>query len=116
MDIKRGQIYLADLGEGIGSEQKGFRPILVIQNYMGNRYSSTTIIACITTKKADKLLPTHCRISKDNINNLNQDSIVLLEQIRTIDKARLKKYIGELMSYDMNRIDKGLEKSLFNEV
>ena len=88
----RGEIYYANLDPVFGSEQSGFRPVLIIQNDIGNRYSPTVIVAPITSKPDVKAkLPTHCRL--DLKNCLNEPSVVLLEQLRTLDKRRFKKYI-----------------------
>lgn len=91
--IKRGDIYYADLAPIVGSEQDGIRPVLVIQNDIGNQHSPTVIVAAITSRKKT-IQPTH--ISLADVPDLKSDSIVLLEQIRTIDKLRLKGYIGAL--------------------
>jgi len=92
---QRGDMYYADLGRGIGSEQEGYRPVVIIQNNLGNKYSPTVIIAAISSKVGIKpKLPTHYYINAEN--GLELPSIILLEQIRTIDKQRLAKYIGRL--------------------
>lgn len=91
----RGDIYFADLGKGIGSEQEGYRPVVIIQNNIGNKYSPTVIVASISGKIASKAkLPTHYYLGTEN--GLGHPSVVLLEQIRTIDKRRLENYIGRL--------------------
>lgn len=91
----RGDMYFADLGKGIGSEQEGYRPVVIIQNNIGNKYSPTVIVASISGKIGSKAkLPTHYYIGAEN--GLGQPSIILLEQIRTIDKHRLENYIGRL--------------------
>lgn len=96
----RGELYYADLGTGIGSEQNGYRPVVVIQNDVGNKHSPTTIVAAISTQiKTKAKLPTHFHVSP--ACGLAQPSIIMLEQIRTIDKARLEKYIGKLSFSDM---------------
>ena len=90
---RRGQIYSADLNPVIGSEQGGIRPVLIISNDTGNRYSPTVIVAAITSRaRAKSKLPTH--IPAENFDGLEKNSIILLEQIRTIDKQRLKSYLG----------------------
>lgn len=89
--IKRGEIYYADLSPIVGSEQGGLRPVLVLQNDMGNRYSPTTIVAAITSRETKSDLPTHVKIDADGLKTA---STVLLEQIRTIDKSRLGQYVG----------------------
>lgn len=100
--VKRGEIYYADLSPVIGSEQDGTRPVLVIQNDTGNKFSPTTIVAAITSKSDKAKLPTHVIVHADG---LEMESIVLLEQIRTIDKQRLIRYSGRLGKTDMDRID-----------
>ena len=109
-EIKRGQIYYADLSPVRGSEQGGVRPILIIQNDMGNRYSPTTIVACITTRTTKNKIPTHFWL--DETCSLPKDSMVMLEQIRTIDKLRLQKYIGTISKTDLEEIDKAIKISL----
>lgn len=109
--MKRGDIYYADLSPVCGSEQGGVRPVLIIQNDMGNKYSPTTIVACLTTKCTEKhKLPTHILLNKDC--GLPKDSMALLEQIRTIDKCRLTNKVGELNEEDMHKIEHGLIISL----
>lgn len=109
--MTRGDIYYADLSPVRGSEQGGIRPVLIIQNDVGNKHSPTTIIACLTTKCAVKhKLPTHIVLSKDC--GLPKDSMALLEQIRTVDKSRLSNKIGRVSEEDMRRIEKGLLISL----
>jgi len=108
--ILRGDLYYADLNPIIGSEQGGVRPVLVIQNDVGNRHSPTVIIAAITGKTVKELLPTHCVLSAQN--GLHRESIVLLEQIRTIDKQRLKEYVGALGQEDMSAVDTALAVSV----
>lgn len=104
--IRRGDIYHADLNPVFGSEQGGYRPVLVIQNDIGNQYSPTVIIAAITSKPKSKL-PTHVAIPAD-IKGLEKDSVVLLEQLRTLDKRRLDGYIGTLDRRQMLKIDEAL--------
>lgn len=111
MEVKRGYIFFADLSPVVGSEQGGVRPVLVIQNNVGNRYSPTVIIAAITSQIDKAKLPTHVEISAVEYN-LDRDSVVLLEQIRTIDKQRLQKKITELDERVMQRIDDALRISL----
>lgn len=109
--IKRGDIYYAELNPVIGSEQGGIRPVLIISNDMGNRHSPTVIIAAITGKTQTKAkLPTHTEVK--NFEGLDRDSIVLLEQIRTIDKKRLKQYMGMMPDEAMARVDKALAISV----
>lgn len=109
--VYRGQIYYADLEPSFGSEQGGVRPVLIIQNDIGNKYSPTTIIAAITAKIYTKQnLPTHHNIHKSV--GLRSESIVLLEQVRTIDKARLREYVGRIDHLDMRQIESKLVVSL----
>lgn len=111
MTVKRGDIYYADLSPVVGSEQGGMRPVLIVQNDMGNRYSPTVIAAAITSRKFKTELPTHIRVSADGCG-LAKDSIVLLEQVRTIDKTRLREHMGALDTDEMGRIDRALSVSL----
>ena len=109
--IKRGDICCADLNPVIGSEQGGTRPVLIISNDIGNRHSPTVIIAAITGKTQTKAkLPTHTEVK--NFEGLDRDSIVLLEQIRTVDKKRLKQYMGIMPAEAMARVDKALAISI----
>ena len=101
-EIKRGEIYAVDFGAGFGSEQGGIRPSLILQNDIGNRHSPTTIVAAITGRKTKAALPTHVKIMA---KGLKTESTVLLEQIRTIDKARLGEYIGRLDSKTLAAVD-----------
>ena len=107
--IVKGAIFYADLEPSIGSEQKGIRPVLVIQNDLGNKYSPTTIIAPISTKK-DCNLPTHILIKQ--FDKIRHNSIIMLEQIRTIDKVRLKDFICFLNEEQLKEVDVALIKSL----
>lgn len=111
MNVKRGDIFFADLSPVIGSEQGGFRPVLVIQNDIGNRFSPTVIIAAITAQIQKAKLPTHVEIEKSE-GGLERDSVILLEQIRTIDKQRLTSKITHLDDALMKRVDEGLQISL----
>ena len=109
--IKRGDIFYAELNPVIGSEQGGTRPVLVISNDIGNKYSPTVIIAPITSRTHTKAkLPTHTEVK--NFDKLDKDSIILLEQIRTIDKQRLKQYVGMIPDGIMARVDKALAISI----
>ena len=105
MSVKRGDIYYADLSPVVGSEQGGIRPVLVIQNDIGNKYSPTVIAAAITSQINKAKMPTHIELAAKDYG-LNKDSVILLEQIRTIDKRRLREKIG--------RIDDGLMASVNN--
>ena len=109
MVIRRGDIYYADLRPVIGSEQGGVRPVLVIQNDIGNKHSPTTIVAAITGRKTKAALPTHVAIMT---SGLKTESTVLLEQIRTIDKARLGEYIGRLDGKTLAAVDRAIVVSL----
>lgn len=109
--IKRGELYYADLSPVIGSEQGGIRPVLVVQNDVGNKYSPTVIAAAVTSKINKARLPTHIELSA-SVYGLTKDSVVLLEQIRTIDKKRLKDKIGLLSEQTMMRVDDALLISL----
>lgn len=111
MTVKRGDIYYADLSPVIGSEQGGVRPVLVIQNDVGNKYSPTVIVAAITSQINKAKMPTHIEISADEYG-LNKDSVILLEQIRTIDKKRLKEKTGHADEELLNQIGYGLKISL----
>lgn len=109
--VKRGEIYFADLGEGVGSEQNGIRPVLIVQNDVGNKYSPTTIGALITSMSKKLDLPVHLEISKE-VSSLPQNSVVLLEQIRTIDKKRLIRKISKLDDDIMENINERIKISL----
>ena len=109
--IRRGDIYYAELNPVVGSEQGGTRPVLIISNNMGNRHSPTVIIAAITGKAQTKAkLPTHTEVK--NFEGLGRNSIVLLEQIRTVDKKRLKQYMSMMPAETMARVDKALAISI----
>ena len=110
MSVKRGEIYYADLSPVVGSEQGGIRPVLIVQNDVGNRYSPTVIAAAITSQKYKTNLPTHIELNASKCG-LAKDSIVLLEQIRTIDKRRLKEKTGELDASSMNNVNNALSVS-----
>ena len=107
MNIKRGDIYYADLSPVVGSEQGGIRPVLIVQNDVGNRYSPTVIAAAITSQKDKTELPTHIKVTAQG-SGLQRDSIILLEQVRTIDKKRLKERMGTLDLVSMDRVDQAL--------
>ncbi|MEG1311877.1 MAG: type II toxin-antitoxin system PemK/MazF family toxin [Romboutsia sp.] len=111
LDIKRGDLYYGDLSPVVGSEQGGVRPVLIIQNDIGNKYSPTVIVAAITSQINKAKLPTHIEISA-NEYGLNKDSVILLEQIRTIDKKRLREKIGCLDHDMMVKVDNSLRISL----
>ncbi len=108
MVIKRGDMFYADLSPVVGSEQGGIRPVLIIQNDTGNKYSPTVIAAAITSQTGKNKLPTHIEIGS-NDNGLKSDSVVLTEQIRTIDKSRLKEKIGHITdSQVMNKVNNAI--------
>ncbi|KKK35196.1 MULTISPECIES: type II toxin-antitoxin system PemK/MazF family toxin [Salinicoccus] len=109
--MKRGEVYLADLSPVQGSEQGGKRPVVIIQNNIGNYHSPTVIVAAITGRINKAKIPTHVEISKDTYN-LDKDSVILLEQIRTVDKKRLKEKLTYLNSDKMKEVDKALKISL----
>ena len=110
MNVHRGDIYYADLSPVIGSEQGGIRPVLIVQNDVGNRFSPTVIAAAITSQKDKTKLPTHIQVHSSE-SGLSKESIVLLEQIRTLDKRRLKECMGRLDDESMHRIDHALSIS-----
>lgn len=110
MNIKRGEIYYADLSPVVGSEQGGVRPVLIVQNDMGNRHSPTVIAAAITSQKEKARLPTHISLEAASCG-LAKDSIVLLEQVRTLDKKRLKERMGELDNDAMKKVNGALSVS-----
>jgi len=108
--VKRGDIFYADLSPVVGSEQGGVRPVLVVQNDVGNKFSPTVIISAITSQINKAKLPTHIEITADEYG-LAKDSVILLEQIRTIDKKRLKERIGRLDDELMQMVDDALTVS-----
>jgi len=108
--IRRGDIYYADLEPSRGSEQGGVRPVIIIQNDSGNRYSPTVIVAAITSRIGRPLLPTHVPIG-EAVSGLHRESLVLLEQVRTIDRSRLHDYLGSLGATEMESVEKALEIS-----
>ncbi len=110
MNVRRGDIYYADLSPVIGSEQGGIRPVLIVQNDVGNKYSPTVIAAAITSRVSKSKLPTHIEIFADKYG-LARDSVILLEQIRTLDKKRLKEKMGHLDEDVMNRVNNAITVS-----
>ena len=108
LNIRRGQIYYADLSPVVGSEQGGLRPVLIIQNNVGNSHSPTVIAAAITSRQTKHTLPTHIDFSEV----LSKDSVVLLEQIRTLDKRRLKQCMGEVSEKVMEQVNNAIKISL----
>lgn len=110
MNIRRGDIFYADLSPVVGSEQGGLRPVLIVQNDVGNKYSPTVIAAAITSKQSKAKLPTHIDVLADKVG-LSKDSVILLEQIRTIDKQRLKEKMGHLDDAVMNEVNTAISVS-----
>ena len=110
MTVKRGEIYYADLSPVVGSEQGGMRPMLIVQNDVGNRYSPTVIAAAITSQMEKSKLPTHIELHSRQCG-LSKDSIVLLEQIRTIDKKRLRERMGRIDEDSMGQVNQALSIS-----
>ena len=114
MNVKRGDVFYADLSPVVGSEQGGLRPVLIIQNDVGNRYSPTVIAAAITSRLDKADLPTHIGVAamrEEGANGLTKDSVILLEQIRTIDKRRLREKLGHMEDGVMRRVDEAISVS-----
>ncbi|MBP2663421.1 MAG: ndoA [Firmicutes bacterium] len=111
MIVKRGDIYYANLSPVVGSEQGGHRPVLIIQNDVGNKYSPTVIVAAITSQISKAKLPTHVEVNAKQYN-LEKDSVVLLEQLRTIDKRRLRDKVTHLSEEIMNKVDEAVRISI----
>ena len=112
MEYKRGEIYYANLGDGnVGSEQSGTRPVLIVQNNIGNKYSPTIVVACLTSKVFKNEIPTHVKLDARNYK-MTADSLVLCEQVKTIDKSRLMGFIGALNNNDQIRVNAALRLSL----
>lgn len=107
--MKRGEIYFADLGKNIGSEQNGIRPVIIIQNDVGNKYSPTIIVAILTTKNKCKNLPTHVKLRE---RGQLKESVIMLEQLRTIDKKRLLNKVGNITVNELDSINQALSISL----
>ncbi|MDR1606033.1 MAG: type II toxin-antitoxin system PemK/MazF family toxin [Streptococcaceae bacterium] len=110
-EILRGDVFFADLSPVVGSEQGGIRPVLIIQNNAGNTFAPTTIVAAITAKQTKRPLPTHVTVKKEAAG-IGSDSVILCEQIRTIDKSRLREKTGHLNDTVMAKIDQAIKKSL----
>ena len=110
INVKRGDIYYADLSPVVGSEQGGVRPVLIVQNDTGNRYSPTVIAAAITSRRDKTHLPTHVLL--EDVPGLAPTSLLLLEQIRTVDRRRLRGYIGQISKKKMKEIDTALAISV----
>lgn len=111
MIVKKGDIFFADLSPVVGSEQGGVRPVLIVQNDIGNKYSPTVIVAAITSQINKAKLPTHIEIKAEN-HGLNKDSVILMEQLRTIDKRRLKEKIGHISEDMVKSINQAMAISL----
>ena len=111
MSIKKGDLYFADLSPVTGSEQGGIRPVLVVQNDVGNKYSPTIIVAAVTSRRNKADLPTHVEIAADG-NGLSKNSVILLEQLRTIDKTRLKERRGTIDRNRLPEVNEALSVSL----
>ena len=109
--VRRGEIYYADLSPVVGSEQGGIRPVLIIQNDTGNRYSPTVIAAAITSQTGKARLPTHIALPVNENCGLNRDSIILLEQVRTLDKKRLRERMGHVEEQVMEKVDTAIAVS-----
>ncbi|MGN0779787.1 MAG: type II toxin-antitoxin system PemK/MazF family toxin [Aristaeellaceae bacterium] len=109
--MKRGDIYRADLDPVVGSEQGGIRPVVIIQNDTGNRHSTTVIVAAVTTRTKKRHLPVHVPITAAE-SGLRKDSVILTEQLRTLEKSRLTRYLGRLTPQAMGRLDRALALSL----
>jgi mRNA interferase MazF len=109
--VKKGDLFFADLSPVVGSEQGGVRPVLVVQNDVGNKYSPTIIVAAVTSQTSKAKLPTHVELAATQ-GGLSKNSVVLLEQLRTIDKQRLKERIGALNEWQIPVVDEALGVSL----
>lgn len=109
MQIRKGDVYYADLTPVVGSEQGGVRPVLVIQNNTGNRHSPTVIVAAITSRTGKAPLPTHVLV--EGVRGLQRDSVILLEQVRTIDRTRLREYIGRVKTPTMQSVNQAIAVS-----
>jgi mRNA interferase MazF len=111
LELKKGEIYYADLNGAIGCEQSGIRPVLIIQNDIGNKYSPTTIVAAITSNEKRTEMPTHIGLNSDC--GLPLESIVMLEQVRTIDRKRIKCLIGSCNKATMDLVNRAIKASFF---
>lgn len=110
MQIRKGDIYYADLTPVVGCEQGGIRPVAIVQNNVGNRHSPTVIVAAITSRTGKHRLPTHIKL-ESSFRGLHPDSMILLEQVRTIDRSRLREYIGRLSGSTMQSVDQAIAVS-----
>ena len=115
MQIKRGDMFYADLSPVVGSEQGGIRPVIIIQNDVGNKYSPTVIAAAITSQTGKTKLPTHIEINS-SLSGLKNNSVVLAEQIRTIDKSRLGQYICHMRNEDIEKLDSMIMVSIGEKI
>lgn len=115
-EFLKGDIYYCDLGKNENSEQGGIRPVLIVQNDYGNKYSPTTIVCAITSQEKKKNLPTHIKLNVEDIDRLKKNSIVLIEQIMTIDKDKLKDYVGSIDDLTIMKVENALQISfgMFN--
>ena len=111
MEVHRGEVFYADLSPVVGSEQGGIRPVLILQNDVGNRHSPTVIAAAITSQTGKARLPTHIDLPVDQSCGLSRDSIVLLEQVRTLDKKRLRERLGHVEEHVMTKVDTAIAVS-----
>lgn len=109
--MKRGEIYRADLDPVVGSEQGGIRPVVIIQNDVGNQHSTTVIVAALTTRDKKAYLPVHVSVTAEE-SGLKKDSVILTEQLRTLEKSRLTRYLGRLSPEAMGRLNRALRLSL----
>lgn len=109
-NVRRGDIFYADLSPVVGSEQGGTRPVLIVQNDTGNRHSPTVIAAAITSQLGKARLPTHITVTGREVG-LTKDSVILLEQIRTLDKRRLREHMGRLSEEQMSKVDNAIAVS-----
>ena len=111
MEVHRGEVFYADLSPVVGSEQGGVRPVLIIQNDVGNRHSPTVIAAAITSQTGKAKLPTHIDLPVKESCGLSRDSVVVLEQVRTLDKKRLRERMAHVEEHVMNKVDTGIAVS-----
>lgn len=112
MKIRRGDIFYADLRPVVGSEQGGIRPVLIVQNDIGNKHSPTTIVILLTTKDKKASLPTHVSLHKEQCEGLLQDSVILCEQMRTIDKRRIKDKVGRINEESLDEVMRAVKVSI----
>ena len=110
MEVHRGEVFYADLSPVVGSEQGGIRPVLIVQNDTGNKHSPTVIAAAITSQTGKARLPTHIELNAQSVG-LSRDSVILLEQVRTIDKSRLRERMGKLDDTTMTKVDNAIAVS-----